>query len=179
MDAIELKRKGNLLYKEKKYEAAADCFKLLISQFPDSKDGYIGLAKVYKVIATSQDIVNALEPAADRIDSHQLLTLLADGYLGLVLDYERLDQITNAIMTCQRALEQRFEPVIAHYLGVLYLKACRDPETALDLFEQCLLHEPHARTAREGLILCYKQLGWHDKIGEAIKRWPQIHDDAG
>jgi hypothetical protein len=89
MDHIETKRKANVLFAQRAYAESQRLFEEMISRWPDSKDGYVGLAKVLGAKDNIEELIAAIEPVADRFSSFALFAALANAYRALYLRGDR------------------------------------------------------------------------------------------
>ncbi len=170
MDTTELKRHGNRLYAEKRYEEARRCFLRLIAEAPSVKDGYVGLAKANEVIDRFEETVATLEPVVDRLNSRQAFIALAHSLRTLVFR-GRTEFADRAIALHQRLLAEKYDAGIAFYLAEMLLDVRNDAEAALAIYRQENEREPRSRWVHESLIRCCKKLGLLHEIVEAERRW--------
>ena len=170
MDPTELKRQGNRLYAEKRYEEARESFLRLIEEAPTVKDGYIGVAKANDVIDGFEETITILEPVVEKLNSRQAFIALAYSLRVLVFR-GRLDLADRAIALHQRLLAEKHDAVIAFYLAEMLLDVRNDAEAAFPIYRHESDREPRSRWVHESLIRCCKKLGLLHEILEAERRW--------
>jgi tetratricopeptide (TPR) repeat protein len=120
-DAPTLKREGNRLLAERKYDEAEDTFRALIRIAPSAPDGYVGLARVFDVDDRINDIIALIDPVVDHISSARLLKTAAIAYRMAVLRGWKAG-VPRAIALHERYLTERGDAVVSFYLGELLLE---------------------------------------------------------
>ena len=103
---VELKRLGNRLLVSRDYEGAKKIFQDLVQAQPESADGYIGLAKTLDRLNEYESIIERVGPVVSRVQSTQLLGLLADAYRVLVYRGES-KYVDSAISAYEAYIKER------------------------------------------------------------------------
>ena len=120
-DVIDLKRQGNRLLAERKYEEAEAMFRRLIEISPSAPDGYVGLARAFDVDDRIDEIIALIDPVVDQIDHARLLRTLLTACRMAVFRGAK-DGAARAIELHERYLQQRDDATVAFYLGELLLE---------------------------------------------------------
>ena len=166
----DLKRQGNRLFADHAYGKAEEVFRQLIKAAPEAPEGYVGLVKVLDVQDRIEEIIQTLEPIASRIQSPQLLKLLADAYRMLVFRGNP-HMADRAIEVHQQYLKQRSDPVAWFYLGDLLFELKKNYIDALTAYRHAWEAHPSDEDAYKRFIQAAKKLGRLDEIRTAEARW--------
>ena len=161
MDLVEAKRRGNLLLAQRKAQEAQEVFEAIIREYPDEKDGYVGLAKTLAARGRAEELIAAIEPVIETLDAYILIASLAEAYrMGYFRG--RRDVAEKAIRYGEMALAERFADrfnfTIAFYLSEILFNA-KDYGRAASLCERCLLKDPSHPIVKARLARCRELSG--------------------
>lgn len=162
-DLVEMKRRGNVLFAERKYAEAEACFREMIRRKPELADGYVGLAKVLDGRGDVEGIVRELAPVWGQLGSTQVLKYLSTAYRALVFrgHFEHMD---DAIRVGRAYLDKREDPVALAYLADIYFEGRNDFESALALYKRALAVDPRDEAAFNRAVKAAEKLGKLDEI---------------
>lgn len=169
---VELKRLGNRLLVSRDYEGARKIFEDLVQARPDSADGYIGLAKTLERLNDYESIVEIVGPVVSRVQSTQLLGLLADAYRVLVFRGES-EYVDAAISAYEAYNEERQGQKKLYYLAMLYRDRKKDYVRAAELLKEAWDQEPQSQTLYLVLLSCLRKLQRFDEIEQAKHLWQE------
>ena len=168
----ELKKLGNRQLVNRDYEGAIKVFQQLIQESPESADGYIGLAKTLARRKEYQAIVDTVGPVANRVNSAQLKSLLADAYRVLVFRGKK-EYVDAAINAFEDYHQEREDSVSLYYLAEIYRSFKKDFARAADVYQASWDREQRGRLAYQGLLSCLGQLGRDDEVVRAKALWKE------
>lgn len=171
MDVVDIKRQGNRLIAERRYEEADETFRRLIQIAPLAPEGYIGLAKVLDVDDRIDEIIALIDPVVDRIDSALLLKTLATAYRMAVLRGQPVN-VRRAIDLHERYLKQREDAVATYYLGELYEKH-EDDVRALESYRKAWQLQSDYPDAYQAYRKVALRLGRTADVAEGERRWAE------
>ena len=167
---LELKRRGNRLLTRRSFEEAEEVFGKLVSEYPDAREGYVGLAKVLQRTDRYEATVNLLEPVAENLGSAQILRLLGDA-CRVLANRGKHEFVDRAISYYRSYHALRPDPVSLYYEADLLSKAKRDYEAALASYRASWDLDPRGRDAYMGVLNCLRQLDRLDELGEIKDLW--------
>jgi len=108
--------KGNCLFALGRVDRAADCYRVALTDDPESPDAHLGMGKVHKLHGHAREAAEALEKAV------VLFEQMPHGRLTLAETYAELGRWEEALTTCE-----------------VFLRACPDDTGGLTLQAQALL----------------------------------------
>jgi tetratricopeptide (TPR) repeat protein len=168
---LELKRTGNRKLAQRDYQSAAECFERLIREVPDAREGYIGLAKTLERRGRVSEVISLLQPVVDKIESDQIVRLLADAYRALAFRGDST-KVDCALKYYERYHRNRLDPVTLQYQGDLYREK-RDYGAALRSYRAAWDLEPRNRKAYMSVLNCLRQLRRPDEIELMKSLWKE------
>src|SRR5262245_37015313 len=118
-ELLQLKRTGNRLLAARDYTGAEATFRQLVSHYPDSEEGYLGLTKLYERDLDYDSIVTLVQPVHDRIGSWKLTKVLGDAYRVLA-NRGNHEYVDLAIKYYVAYHQKRTDPVTLYYLGDIF-----------------------------------------------------------
>jgi tetratricopeptide (TPR) repeat protein len=168
----ELKRQGNRALTARKYEEARAAFSALISESPESPEGYLGLAKTLERTHDHRSIISLIEPVVSRMRTPPLLRTLGDAY-RVVANQGDPTAVDPAIRWYTAYLTERPDAVVYFYLGELYREHKHDDIAALEHLKASWSLDPGSRTVYQAALASAKRLGRLDEVRQLMDAWKE------
>lgn len=156
---------GRLYYEFEQYENARAALQQAIDTKPAYADAYYRLGETFERLQRPEQAIAAFSKAA------QLLPGEPAFHEALGLALARIDSTDEALAALKRALEiDSLNPLVHYVLGNLYVFDLKQPEAALQHFQQVVSLDPDFKNGHLNLGNTYAALGRFEEAVSVYKR---------